>query len=113
MATPVPNRKPDSAGGRRPRLPPGRWSRPGPGRAGVRPDVAADLHARVLSRLAEIDRYADQDEERVLAAAVRASYDAYKAEWDRLPAGGPARREAAAPLADRLTGETVARCQKL
>jgi signal transduction histidine kinase len=82
-------------------------------KAGVRPEVAAALHDRVFSRLAQIDRYADQDEERVLAAAVRASYTGYRADWDRLPPAGQGRRAAGEALADRLQKDTIIRCQAL
>ncbi len=71
-------------------------------------NVAA-LHERVEMHLAEIERYADKPQERVLARTISDSYRKYLALWD----GGqfpPDRRDA---LVRQLRDDTLPACQRL
>ena len=69
----------------------------------------APLQERLKEHLAEIDRFADKDEERKLAAKVAASFAAYRDLWQNLqnqPGAGT-------QLADFLQTETLPACRNL
>ena len=79
-----------------------------------RVEAVGSVHERIRTHLGEIDRYADRDDEKELADAVRASYRRYEQAWrDLPPPPDPRHADAVAALGGLVETDLRPRCADL